>query len=254
VEFDAAGQEMRIMAAHSGDHNLLKIFSAAPPLDDAHSFTGARIAGMTFDDFLEAKAAGNEAVAGSGGYRYLGKYCNLSFQFRAGDKTSKIKARVDYGLRPSWQDIKQWKAAYFTAYPNVKKYWSSAIHTAKQKGYAETLAGRRFHLSDWSTNEWSTGSSAINHPIQGTGADMKYLAIAMMQMKYSQVFEFAWELHDGIFYIIDDTPDAEQLILDARCTLDNLPYQQVWGWEPPIPMLWDASVGTDWGNLKELKR
>lgn len=253
VEFDAAGQEMRLMAALSGDHNLLKIFSAAPPYDDAHSFTGSRVAGMSFEDFIKAKEAGNEAVVGPQGYRYLGKYCNLSFQYRAGDKTSKIKARVDYGIRATFRDVKRWKTAYFSAYPGIKEYWAKAIYVAKQKGYAETLAGRRFYLTDWHGHDWQTGSSAINFPIQGSGADMKELALAMMAMKFPE-FEFAWDLHDGEFFWLDDTPEAPAQIIAARDMLDRLPYKEVWGWDPPIPMLWDASVGTSWGNLKEMKR
>ena len=55
VEFDAAGQETRIIADLSQDKNMLSIFNNPPPDDDLHSFMGSVISGMSFGAFLEAK-------------------------------------------------------------------------------------------------------------------------------------------------------------------------------------------------------
>ena len=234
------------MADYSQDSTLLRLFRNGM---DVHSNTGAQIAGMTYEDFMAAKAAGNQAVVGEHGYRYCGKFVNLSNQYRVGVKKARIVARVQYGLDKDYLTIKNWQDTYHRAYPGVKRYWQQAIRLARELGYAETRAGRRFYLSDWNSNQWGTESSAINFPIQGTGADMKELAIAVMARRHPE-FEFTFDLHDGLFFILNES-DYDQILV-ARETLDKLPYKEAWGWEPSVPMTWDASAGKDWGSMEEL--
>jgi len=255
VEFDAAGQEMRIMADYSQDPALLKIFNSKSPFDDVHSYTGSKIAGMTFENFLEAKAAGNKRVVGEHGLRHMGKFCNLSGLYRVGVKKQRINARVQYGIDKDYMTISSWQDTFHRAYPGIKRYWAAAIATAKDRGYAETRAGRRFYITDWNIPDraWGCESSAINFPIQGTGADMKELAIAVISKKFPK-FEFAWDLHDGEFGYIESKHinSNMQIIYDIRETLDNLPYKEAWGWEPTVPITWDAAVGKTWGDMKEV--
>ena len=98
--------------------------------------------------------------------------------------------------------------------------------------------------------KWGTESSAINFPIQGSGGDMKELAVATLCPQYPE-FEYAFDLHDALFGYVDiDLPDY--VLLDMRQTLNDLPYKEVWGFEPPIPLPWDCQVGPHWGAMKEL--
>lgn len=231
---------------------MLQLFTSAKPFDDAHSYTGAQLAGMSFEAFLQAKADGNKAVTGEHGFRYCGKFTNLANQYRIGIRKLRIQARVQYGLNKDSHTIKQWQETYHRAYPGVKKYWKAAIEIARTRGYAETRAGRRFYITDWNIKDrvWASESSAINFPIQGTGADMKELAIAMMTLKFP-MFVFAFDLHDGIFFWLDVQYD-DALILEAREMLNNLPYESAWGWVPSVPIPWDAAAGLNWGEMEEL--
>lgn len=252
VEFDAAGQEMRLMADYSQDESMLRVFRMAPPDDDAHSYTGAKLAGIPFEKFLELKAAGNKSVSGEHGYRYQGKFTNLSCQYRIGVKSFRIKSRVDYGMNVDYLKAKSLQAAYFQAYPGIKTYWRSAIELARVQGYAETRAGRRMALTDWHRNEWGTQQTAINFPIQGTGGDMKELALAVLTPKFPELI-FGFDLHDALFmYIKSDHPHKMDVLRSALNVLDNLPYKQAWGWEPSTPIPWDGSIGPDWGNMEEI--
>lgn len=248
VEFDAAGQENRIMAILSGDPTMLGIFKNAM---DIHSYTGADLAGVSYEDFMKLKAKGNEAVVGGHGFRYQGKFNNLSNQYRVGVKTQRVQARVQYGMNVDFMVVKGWQDAWHRLYPGVKEYWKSAIHKAKELGYAETLGGRRFYLTHWSGDyRWGTESSAINFPIQGTGADMKELAVAILTRKCPD-FEYAFDLHDALFGYVDiNMPNSR--LLEMREILNNLPYKQVWGVDLPIPLLWDCQVGPNWGEMVEL--
>lgn len=254
VELDASGQEMRLMAEKSQDENLLHIFRSQKPFDDAHSFTGAQLSGLSFAAFLKGKADGNKQITGTHGYRYQGKFTNLSCQYRIGTKSLRIKIRVDYGMDLDFLTTKRFQDTYLRAYPGVKAYWTAAIRLGQELGFAETIAGRRFRLEFWDAeNYWGTSSSAINHPIQGTGADMKELALANMTLKFPE-FKFAFDLHDGLFFYlpVQCAKAIKRKVIAAREMLNNLDYQSAWGWTPSVPLPWDASVGKNWGEMEEL--
>lgn len=249
-ELDAAGQEMRFMCIYSKDPKLTEIFQSGK---DVHSNTGAAIAGMDYDVFMKGLALKNETIAGPHGLRYQGKFTNLSNLYRIGIKTLRIKARVDYGMDVDWNTAKRWQDTIFREYVEIKTYWKEAIFRGREQGYAETLGGRRFGLNFWGNKEmrWATESSAINTPIQGSGADQKELALAVMTRRFP-LLEFGFDLHDGLFVYPDAADDYKSTMLEVRDCLDHLPYGDAWGFEPEIPLPWDASVGPSWGELEEL--
>ena len=249
AEFDAAGQESRLMADKSRDPAMIEVFKQNM---DFHSFTGARIAGLTYEAFMKGKEEGNQAIIGDHGLRYQGKFSNLSNNYRIGVKKLRVQARVQYGMNVDFFKAQSWQDTFHTSFKGIKPYWKRAISDAKVQGYAVTLAGRRFRLIYWDKeNRWSTESSAINFPIQGAGADMKDLAIQEID-RYFPEFEFWFDLHDGLHYEVPiDLPDSR--LLECRDMLDNIDYLKWWGVTPAVPLTWDASVGADWAKLKELK-
>jgi len=248
VEFDAAGQESRLMADKSGDYNMREAFIQGK---DFHSVTGSRIAGLSYEAFIKGKEEGNSAITGTHGFRYQGKFCNLSNNFRIGVKKLRLQSRVQYGMDVDFIQAKQWHETFFHLFPGVKKYWGAAIAAGKTIGYAETLAGRRFKLSYWGKDDrWGTESSALMFPIQGSGADMKDLAIQELTKHYPQ-FVFWFDLHDGLhMQVPEEVPNS--VLLEARQMLDDLDYNKWWGYTPSIPLTWDVSVGTRWSQLEEL--
>lgn len=192
---------------------------------------------------------------------YLISNCNLSFQYRVGSKTALMKARTDYEMDLDEMFIKQMLATYKATFPGIPGnsgqvgYWNSAIHKARKAGYAETFAGRRVQLrGSWTGRDaWPMESTAINYPIQGTGADQKYLALAVLRNllpKYNAYFYM--ELHDGIFTIVpqDRSREAGEVI---KKSLSNLPYKQAWGIDLPIQFPVDSKISSEsWGDLKGL--
>lgn len=178
--------------------------------------------------------------------------CNLSFQYRVGMRKARVQARVQYGIVESIATIQGWKSRWLQQHPGVKLYWHQAPNNVKAKGYAETLAGRRYYIDDWSEDgTWPSASSAINFPIQGSGADMKNLAIKHIYENHPEL-EFAWELHDGLFYWADKTKASIELAVQVRKELDELDYLSAWGYTPEVPLLWDLSVGSKWSKMREL--
>jgi DNA polymerase-1 len=249
VELDAAGQEFRWMAVASGDETML---SLCAPGEDAHSYMGAQIAQCDYRDLIARHKAEEEEAKQQ---RYMGKFSNLSFQYRVGSKKATAKARVDYGLDVREPFIKGIQTTYKTTYLGVPIYWRDQIRKCQSLGYVETFAGRRVQLKGpWSGDRsWALESTAINYPIQGTGGDQKYLALAVARNDLPQFGGyFYFELHDGLFFIFPDSV-VHKATAFFHDKFANLPYKQAWGVDLPIAFPFDAKLGKSWGDLKDFE-
>ena len=249
VEFDAAGQEYRWMAVASGDDAMQQLCMAG---EDPHSYMGAQIAREQYEDLKAAITRGDSEAKPK---RQLGKVANLSCGYRTSAAKLRVVARVQYNLPMELPEATHIRATYLRTYPGVPRYWDAQISKVRRLGYAETFAGRRVQVQgQWAgLTKWSLESTAINYPIQGTGADQKYLALAVLRpyiVRHN--IHFAWELHDGLYFYVPDKI-VPQSIADMKYLLDNLPYAKAWGFQPPVPMPWDCKVGPSWGQLKEVK-
>lgn len=248
VEFDAAGQEFRWMAIASGDPTMLNL---CLPGEDAHSYMGASIVGTPYKKLMLDFAGGDKGAKNN---RYLGKFANLSLQYRTSPRKLRTKARVDYNIPIEMPEAMRIHTIYQKTYPGVPTYWERQIALVKQLGYVETFGGRRINVvGDWNgTYGWSMGSTAINARIQGTGACQKYLAMMVIKDYLREIGgRFLFDLHDGLYLLIP-TAVRYRACLHIKKLLDNLPYKEAWGFTPPVPMPWDCKAGVAWGRLKEV--
>lgn len=249
MEFDAAGQEYRWMALASGDETMLQL---CLPGEDPHSYMGAQITHRDYRDLIrlvheEDKQAGED--------RKLGKLGNLSLQYRTSAAKLLTVARVQYNIDMQLPESQKIHRTYLNTYRRVPIYWNKQIAKTKRLGYVETFGGRRVQvIGNWNGKQgWSMESTAINYPIQGTGADQKYLAISVIGPYLRKIGAyFAWDLHDGI-YIWVPNDKVDRAAVDIKWMLDNLPYKKAWGYTPSIPLPWDCKYGPSWGMLKEYK-
>jgi len=261
LEFDFAGQEFRWMAVESGDPTMLKL---CQPGEDAHAFMGGRCTGVSYQDMLAGVAAGDPLIKPK---RQFGKVANLSCQYRTSAKTLVRVAAVQHKIKLTDAEAHNVWLTYRQTYKKVPKYWKRQISKARQLGYIETLAGRRItlgHPDTWVYNDvdefgeyqdasWSHESTAINFPIQGIGADQKYLAMRVLKDYLPQVDgRFAFELHDGLFVRVPKRY-ADRAVREIKHLLSNLPYKKAWGVDLPIQFPVDAKRGPTWGDLKEVK-
>lgn len=249
LEVDAAGQEFRWMAILSGDPAMLQL---CQPGEDAHSYMAARIVGDDYRELVsKVKAEDKDAEKN----RYLGKVANLSLQYRTFPKTFRRVARVQYNIPMELPEAQRIHKTYQNTYVEVPKYWERQIQLVRGRGFAETLAGRRVQvIGNWDGPlSWQMQSTSINYPVQGTGADQKYLALKILKDYILSIQAyFAWDLHDGI-YIWVPTNKLERAAADISKLLATLPYKDAWGFAPPIPLPWDAKIGAGWGDLKEFR-
>jgi DNA polymerase I-like protein with 3'-5' exonuclease and polymerase domains len=244
LELDAAGQEMRFMAHFSQDDHMVNAFKTGMNL---HSSMGAAISGDDYEDFQENfKAQDKETV----NHRYAGKLLNLSCQYRISGKALAGKFFSNYQIVISEAAGRQYEGMYKRRYPGVPKFWKTAIKQAQENGYAESIAKRRYHIDNWTSMKWGSESSAINFPIQGSGADHKDLAIAYVAAKFPELI-FVLDLHDGLWYLIPEDY-AEEHALEARDALNKLNFSEIWNVEDRVKFTFDAQLGDNFLNIREL--
>jgi DNA polymerase I-like protein with 3'-5' exonuclease and polymerase domains len=249
VEFDADGQEFKWMAIASHDETMLSLCSSG---EDAHSYMAARI---YHEDYVKLMALVGAGEAHAKVRRQMGKVANLSLQYRTSARKLMLVARVDYGIPLELSEAERVRATYYTTYPGVPAYHSVQIARTKRLGYVETFAGRRVQvIGNWDgPHGWSMGSTAINYRIQGTGADQKYLALAVLKPYIIQNgAHFAWDMHDGLYFYVPEGA-SRRIASEIKPILNNLPYKRAWGFEPPIALPWSCKIGPSWGGLKEWK-
>jgi DNA polymerase I-like protein with 3'-5' exonuclease and polymerase domains len=243
-EFDAAGQESRLMAIRSKDPVMINIFQRDM---NFHSMTGASIIGMEYDVFEERREQEN----GEGHYteaRQRGKLTNLACNFRIGGKALSEQAFEKYEVMLDISTGNHLVKTFAKTYRGVPQYWDDVIFESKTQGYTEAFGGRRFKLSDWQTHRWGTESSAIMVPIQGSGASMKEVAITELKRNVPE-FNFALDLHDASFgYMQEDK--ADEIFNKAEACLNSIDYSKYWGFKPPIKLPYDGMWGTNFADVK----
>jgi DNA polymerase-1 len=159
VSADYSQIELRIMAHISGDENLLRAFEAG---EDIHRATAAEVFGRSLQDVTPEE-------------RRYAKVINFGLIYGM----SAFGLAQQLGLERA--TAQAYIASYFTRYPGVAKYMEGVRKTARDRGYVETVFGRRLWLPEIkSANPARRGGAeraAINAPMQGTAADLIKLAM-----------------------------------------------------------------------------
>lgn len=154
--------ELRIIAALSGDKNMIEAFQKG---HDIHAATAAKVYGVSMDEVSREQRSNAKAV--NFGIIYGQSAFGLSQNL--GISRKEAKSIID---------------SYFEQYPTIKKYMEQAKEDAREKGYVETIMKRRRYLPDInSKNAIVRGyaeRNAINAPIQGSAADI--IKIAMINV------------------------------------------------------------------------
>ncbi|MBI5325120.1 MAG: DNA polymerase I [Ignavibacteriae bacterium] len=216
--------ELRIMAYYTGDENLKKAFIENR---DIHSAT----ASILFDTEIDKVDSNMRRVAKTVNFGIMYGLGSFGLAQRLGLTKTEAQKIIDN---------------YFNKYPGIKKYIESTIASTRQKGYAETLLGRRKFYPNIKSNNHNLRTAderaAINMPIQGTAADM--LKIAMIRLDKAMVREnikslMLLQVHDElVFEIYPDELDKMKSII--KYEMENaLPIGE-------IPVRVEIGIGKNW--------
>jgi DNA polymerase-1 len=154
VSADYSQVELRILAHYSGDESLLRAFREG---EDVHRRTAAEVAGIAPEDVDEGQRERAKAV--NFGIVYGSSAFGLAQQL--GIASAEAQATID---------------AYFERYRGVRRFLGETIEGARERGYVETLLGRRRQLPDLGSRNRALRQAAermaVNSVIQGTAADL----------------------------------------------------------------------------------
>jgi DNA polymerase-1 len=215
--------ELRIMADISGDANLLKAFAEGM---DVHRATAAEVFGI-------------EPAAVTSEQRRYAKTINFGLIYGMGA----FGLAASLGIERS--AATQYIERYFQRYPGVKQYMDDTKASAKEKGYVETLFGRRVYLPEINggngPRKAGAERQAINAPMQGTAADLIKLAMIAVQGALDaqqRSSKMVMQVHDEL---VLEVPEAE---LDwARAEIPRLMAGVA---TLKVPLLAEVGIGPNW--------
>ena len=138
---------------------------------------------------------------------------------------------------------------YFEAYPGVRRFLDESVETARKSGFATTMYGRKRHIKDINSRNFQLRSfaerTAMNHPMQGTAADIIKIAMVRVAERLREeglASRLVLQIHDELDF---EVPAAE---VDALSSLVRETMEGVG--ELRGPLIADVSVGSNWAEAK----
>lgn len=221
ISADYSQVELRIMAHLSGDEAMIEAFRTG---EDIHSATAAKIYGVSPDDVTKEQ-------------RRRAKTANFGIIY--GISVFGLSQRLDIARG----EAKELIDGYFALYPKVREYMEQCKVSAREKGYVETIFGRRRYLADINSRNAIARSyaerNAINAPIQGSAADI--MKIAMIRVAgaiepYGAVIVL--QVHDEL--VVECREDQAEELRQIIGTIMSESAKLL------VPLAVEASVGDNW--------
>lgn len=214
--------ELRLMAHMSGDKNMIEAFNSG---EDIHAATAAKIFGLSIKEV--SREMRNKAKTANFGIIY--GISSFGLSQRLGISRSEAKELIE---------------GYFKSYGKVKEYMEQSINLAKERGYVETIMGRRRYLKDiHSSNAIVRGNAernAINAPIQGSAADLIKLAMVNIHKQLNEKYKtkMILQVHDELIFDVYK-PELEEIKNIVRKEMEQVVNLSV-------PLSVDIGIGNNW--------
>ncbi|TSD61313.1 DNA polymerase I [Variovorax sp. KBS0712] len=215
--------ELRIMAHISGDESLLRAFTDGV---DVHRATAAEVFGTTPDQVSSEQRRYAKVIN-------FGLIYGMSSFGLAKNLGIETKAAASYIDR------------YFARYPGVKTYMDQIVEFARDKGYVETVFGRRLYLSEINggngPRKKAAERQAINAPMQGTAADLIKLSMVKVQNvldEEKRATRMIMQVHDELVF---EVPEAE-----VEWVRTEIPRLMAGVAALKVPLLAEIGVGPNW--------
>ena len=224
--------ELRLMAHFSGDKNLTHAFNEGL---DIHAATAAEVLGKEVTDVTPTERRNAKAI--NFGLLYGMSAFGLAKQ-----------------LQMSRSEAQDYIDMYFKRYPGVKDYMINTRASAHDKGYVETILGRKLYTPDITHSnrmvKQGAERAAINAPLQGSAADLIKLAmIAVDKVLPKEQAKMLLQVHDELVFEVDSdkVDEISKLITDAmQDVLTNTAVEKCWQVDFAVPLLVETDSGQNW--------
>ena len=219
--------ELRLLAHLSGDEHLVRAFNEG---EDFHAETAARVFGVPVSEVTpdlrsRAKAVNFGIVYGQQAYG------------------------LSQSLHISMVEARDMIDRYYEAYPGVRTFLDNVVARARQTGYAETMYGRRRHIPELKAkNPQLRGfgeRTAMNHPMQGTAADIIKIAMARVSRRLEEegfAAHMILQVHDELDFECP-VDEVERLTAMVRDVMEHVV-------DLRVPLIAEASTGITWADAK----
>jgi hypothetical protein len=215
--------ELRIMAHLSGDENMVEAFAKG---QDIHAATATKMYKIPLEEV-------------TGDMRRKAKTANFGIIYGISPFGLSERLNIPRG------EAKELIDEYFVTFPGVKQYMDNSILHAREKGYVETLFGRKRYLPDINSRNATVRGyaerNAINAPIQGSAADIIKVAMTRIftrfeeeQLRSKMILQVHDELNFNVFP--DELEKVRQIVtseMENACSLS-------------VPLVTDLGVGENW--------
>ncbi|MFY0484061.1 DNA polymerase I [Flavobacterium sp. PLA-1-15] len=223
VSADYSQIELRIIAALSGEENMIKSFQNN---EDIHKSTASKVFNVPLDEVTREQRSHAKTVN-------FGIIYGVS-AFGLSNQTSLSRA-----------ESKELIDAYYETYPRLKAYIQEQVESARELGYVQTISGRRRYLKDInSQNMMVRGGAernAVNAPIQGSAADI--IKIAMINI-HKRLKDENWkskmllQVHDELVFDVHNT-ELDRIQGMIKHEMEN-------AFILSVPLEVEIGVGRDW--------
>jgi len=224
VAADYSQIELRIMAHLSADPGLLKAFSEGL---DVHAATAAEVFGV---DSIEAVTPDQRRSAKA-----------VNFGLIYGMSAFGLAKQLDIGRA----EAQGYVDLYFDRYPGVKEFMDKTREAAHEKGYVETLFGRRLYLPEINSRNGmrrqAAERTAINAPMQGTAADIikrAMLAVDGWIQAREPHLKMLMQVHDELVFEIHQD--------ELQSSIETIRQQMQSAAELSVPLIVDVGSGANW--------
>lgn len=227
IDADYSQIELRVLAHIAQDETMIQAFKDG---QDIHTITASQIFHVPLDEVTSQMRSSCKAV-------------NFGIVYGISD----FSLAQDIGV--SRQEAKAYIDKYLETYHGVRQYMKDTKETAREKGYVETLFGRRRYLPELNSKNFNLRAFgervAMNTPIQGTAADI--IKIAMVQVwkrlrTENRRARLILQVHDEL---IIEAPQEEQeaIMLLLREEMEHALQMEA-------PLVAEAHAGYDWYTAK----
>ena len=215
--------ELRIIAALSGEENMIKAFQNN---EDIHRSTAAKVFNVALDEVTKEQRSNAKTV---------------NFGIIYGVSAFGLSNQTSLTRKESAELIE----AYYVTYPKLKSYMSNQVDFARENGYVQTVLGRRRYLKDINSANMMVKSgaerNAVNAPIQGSAADI--IKIAMINI-YKKLTSENWkskmllQVHDELVFDVHHS-ELEKIQPMIKYEMEN-------AFKLDVPLEVEMGMGRNW--------
>jgi DNA polymerase-1 len=224
VSADYSQIELRILAHYSRDEAFVEAFRAGA---DIHRQTASIVFGVPAGEVTKEMR----------------------------DRAKTVNFAIIYGVGPfslaqqlgtTVAEAKEFIEAYFQRFPGVRRYLDEQIELARQRGYVETITGRRRYIPEVNARNWNIRSfgerAATNAPIQGSAADLIKIAMINVHRDLPAEAKMLLQVHDELLF---EVPAGREAAL-----IDLVRERMEHALELEVPLRVEAGTGHTWLECK----